>query len=200
MSTAVSQSDIDALNDPDEWKSLSSDEQQRILHAGLEEEFGDQSSALATTVDDWDEHSTTTQRDTLAAIEGSLDETWTGVAFKGVDAKQSIPVELSTLTDKQETQLREKVELLMDVEQLNAETPEEALDEYGEDAGELFDRLDDLDEWLPVFLAGVSADPAFDEQWWTETDFPSGFKLEVFYIIAERYSDEMRQIQSFRAE
>lgn len=213
MSATVSQSDKEALNDPEEWQSLSSDEQQRILQSGLEEHIGGPSGSMSTVEDNrsesWSETSSETKDKTLQAIEESLEDTWTGKAFEGIDTKKTIPVELSPLTDDQQEVVQNKVQLLMKVESMNVESwdiesldddnIDEVVEEHGEEAGEMLGKLNELQDWLPGFLADISAEPDFDTQWWTGTDFPSGFKMEVFYIIVERYADEMRQIQSFRS-
>ena len=156
-------------------------------------------------VENWDDVDDETAADTLAAIEQSLEETWTASAFEDDRSTTTIPVEMYQLSEGQQEAVMDRVQLIAQVEQAGqqsgAETAEELQDELGDEAAEMFDSLGEIEDWLDEFLADVSASDALDRNWWGDHDnYPGGLRMALFMIMVERYQDRLEGAQSFRGQ
>lgn len=183
-----------ALNDGDEWRDLSSNEQSEILQEGLQEKLGDEPGV--GDIPRWEDTDDVTQEQTLAAIEGALDETWTLFLFEDED-RATVPFEMSELTEAQQDEVSEWITLFGQIEQSDAESLDE-LRERLDDADEMMNRLETFETWVNEFLAGVTTGDTFDAEWWTAGKFPAGTRLGVFGGVVDRYKEQMTGAQSFR--
>lgn len=198
-STAVPDSHLEAIDDPDAWRELSHEEQSDALAAKHAEE----SRTHDDGVRDWDAIDNPTQEDTLAAIQQSLDETWTAECFAFDSDSPTVPFEVLELTEAQQDTLEERAQLVAQVEEAGekdgVETADDLKAELGDDAAELFDSLDDLDAWLNQFMEDITAGDHFTAEWWADGgDMPAGLRLELFFEVFTRYNDRMEAAQSFR--
>lgn len=184
----------ESINDADEWQQLSADEQSEILQQGLQTELGDEPGV--GEIPRWDDFDETSQEQTIAAIEGALEETWTALLFED-DSRQTIPFEVSELTEKQQDELMEWLQVFGTLEQADAESVEGLRDEL-DDVDEIIDQLDDFEPWVDGYLAEITTGEAFDAQWWSSGAYPSGTRLELFTIVILRYEDQMAGAESFQ--
>ncbi|WP_435075956.1 hypothetical protein [Halococcus sp. AFM35] len=187
--------------DRESWDELGNPEQQDTLVEAMQERALDGSGDA--DVPDWDDYDEPTKSETLAAIEQSLEDTWTVEAFEGVENKRTIPVEVYELTGDQEEEMNEKAEVISRVSQLSESDDIDDVDdlreEMGEDADELFESLEDAETWLFEFLGEISEDPTLSADWWRDTsNYPAGLHSEVFSEIFVRHQEQQQAAQSFR--
>lgn len=192
--------DTATINDADDWRDLSPDEQREVLDVGWEETDTDEAG-----VRDWDRIDDATQQDTLDAIQQSLDETWTAHAFEGIEDETTVPFEMRKMNDDQQSELEDRAQLLAQVdaagEKEGVENADDLKAELGDDAAELFESLGELESWLNDFLDDATAGDRFVSEWWADgTNYPGGLRLELFFEVFARYSDRLETAQSFRTE
>ncbi|EMA42657.1 hypothetical protein [Halococcus saccharolyticus] len=194
---------FETSKDREAWDELGNPEQQDTLVDAMQEKSLDGSED--DDVRNWDEIDDATQEDTLAAIEQSLDETWTAKAFEGLAEETTIPVEMVKLTEEQQAAVEDRITLIAQVEQaaedVDAEDAEALKAELDDEAAELFENLDDFDAWADGFLAEITAGDALDREWWADRDnYPDGFRVEVVFATYHHYQDRTEGALSFRAE
>lgn len=197
-STTVPEAHLDAIDDPEAWHELSHDEQSDALAAKHEEE----SRVHDDGIRDFDAIDEPTQQDTLDAIQQSLDETWTAECFAFDSDAPTVPFEVVELTEGQQDTVEERAQLIAQVEELGQqdgiETADDIKAELGDDAAELFDSLDELDDWLNQFLADITTGSKFDSVWWAAGDYPAGLRTELLSETFMRYHERSEAAQSFR--
>lgn len=186
------------------WDELGNPKQQDELVGAMQDRSMD-GSGDDLDVRNWDEIDDATQEDTLAAIEQSLEETWTAKAFEGLDAETTIPVEMVKLTEEQQAAVEDRITLIAQVEEAaedaDAEDAEALKAELDDEAAELFESLDDFDAWADRFLAEITAGDALDREWWADrNNYPDGFRVEVVFATYHHYQDRTEGALSFRAE
>ena len=189
--------------DRESWDELGNPEQQDTLVGAMQERALDGSDDA--DVPDWGDYDEPTKSETMAAIEQSLDDTWTVEAFEAIEDKRTIPVEVHELTGAQEEAVEENAELIYRVSQLGeSEDVEDADDlraELGDEADDLFDDLEDVEEWLFGFLGDICEDPTLTADWWRDaSNYPAGLHGEVFSEIIVRRQERQPAAQSFREE
>lgn len=183
-----------AINDSDEWQQLSNDEQRDILQQGFEEELGREPGV--GEIPRWEDTDEVTQEQTLAAIEGALDETWTALLFDD-EPRKTVPFEVRELSEADQDELLEWMQVFGQLEQAEADSVEELRDEI-DDADELMGRLDQFESWMTGFLAEITTGEAFDSDWWAAADFPGGTRIALFEAVVERYEGQMTGAESFQ--
>lgn len=185
-----------AINNRDEWQAISRDEQREVLQEGLQQELGDEPGV--GEVPRWDTVDEVTQEQTLAAIEGALDESWTARAFED-SPKQTVPFEMRQLTEAQQDDVLEWVQVFAALHGADAESVDELRDQM-DNADEVIEKLDDFNSWANGFLAEITVGDRFDAAWWASGDAPSGTRLELFEGVLERYEGQISGSKSFRGE
>lgn len=183
-----------AINDADEWQDLSSDEQSEILQQGLEDEHGDEPGV--GEIPRWEDTDDVSQKQTLAAIEGALEETWTALLFED-SPRPTIPFEVRELSEAEQDEMMEWVQVFGRLQQAEAESVEDLRDEVA-DADEIMDRLDEFEPWMESYLAEITDGSTFDDEWWAAADYPGGTRLALFEEVIERYEDQMAGAESFQ--
>lgn len=183
-----------AINDADEWSSLSRDEQSEFLQQGLESEHGDVPGV--GEIPRWEDTDEVTQKQTLAAIEGALDETWTALLFED-SARPTIPFEVKELSESEQDEMMEWMQVFGRLEQAEAESVEELRAEV-DDADEIMDRLEEFEPWMGSYLAQITTGETFDAEWWAAADYPGGTRLALFEEVIQRYEDQMAGAESFQ--
>lgn len=186
--------DTSAINDPEEWKSLSAEEQSEILQEGYEQT---QNSGSEGDIPNWEEVDEVSQEQTLAALQGALDETWTAKVFEGDGSKRTIPFEMNQMTEEQQDSVTEWMEVFAELEESGVDDLDELEDL--DQAGEILDTLDEFDPWLDQFLADLSDGEQFTAEWWEDGSMlPAGTKLQLFFNVFGRYQEQSQNTQSFR--
>ena len=189
--------------DRESWDELGNPEQQDTLVAAMQERSpGGNGDA---DILDWDDYDEPTKSETMAAIEQSLEDTWTVNAFEGVEDKRTIPVEVHELTGDQQEAIEENAELIYRVSQASeagdVEDADDLREELGDEAEELFDDLDDVETWLMEFLGDICEEPTLSADWWRDaSNYPAGLHSEVFSEIFVRHQERQEAAQSFREE
>lgn len=182
------------INDADEWSSLSRDEQSEILQEGLQTEHGDEPGVGA--IPRWEDTDEVTQKQTLAAIEGALDETWTALLFED-EPRKTVPFEVRELSEAEQDEMMEWVQVFGRLEQAQADSVEELRAEV-DDADEIMGRLEEFEPWMESYLAQITDGSTFDVEWWAAADYPGGTRLALFEEVIQRYEDQMAGAESFQ--
>lgn len=190
--------DTSAINDMEEWQSLSNEEQSEILQEGFEKAESGGSGSSDRNIPNWEEVDEVSQEQTLAALQGALDDTWTAKVFEGDDSQKTIPFEMRQMTEEQQDSVTEWMDVFAEMKNSGVDSLDE-LEDNLDQAGELLDMLDDFDPWLNQFLADLSVGEHFTVEWWSRgKKLPAGTKLQLFYTVFERHQDQSKNTQSFR--
>lgn len=212
--------DADPMQDAEAWKDLSREEQSDLLDEGLQDLKGESDG------DAWRHLSDTEQAETISAIERdggrppeelsdteramqeALQETWTVEIFADLEDVPTVPFECRELDAKEQSKLMEAGQAVLQVEQSLGDlddVDEDDLDdaEFGGIDLDLehFDSADDLNEWIPRFLASVTEDAAFDaERFRTGERMRTNTRRLLFIEIFLRYQEEVDRAIKFRTE
>lgn len=190
--------DTSAINDPEEWESLSHEEQSEILQEGYDKaENTNGTGGDDRDIPDWEEVDEVSQEQTLAALQGALEETWTAKVFEQDDDQRTIPFEICQMTEEQQDSVTEWMEVFAELEESGVDSLDE-IDDLDQ-AGDILDTLDEFDPWLNQFLADLSVGETFTVDWWSDgTKLPAGTKLQLFFKIFGRHQEQSKNTQSFR--
>lgn len=217
----------DPMQDADAWQALSREEQHDILDDGLADlkgetdgegwrhlSDGEQRNTIAaierspdgghTPGDDAADQSLSA---TEQAMQAALSETWTAHIFEDLDDVPTVPFECRELDTEEQTMAQDAFRALGRLER-DAERLADEQGDVDEDdlvaldiESEFFDSPQDIEAWLPEFLASVTTDDAFDaERWRTGRGVRSNTMSLLLIEIALRYREESERAIKFRAE
>lgn len=205
--------DTTSSHDAEEWEALSREEQSAALDEGLER-LRDKTEGevrkwppekRVATEDaierDHDRDRETTATDLPAAaqeMQRELQETWTAKVFEGVEDTTTLEFEIQELSQATKDELDEAGRLIA---QLQATAEDEAdIDDFDIESDH-FDSIDELEEWIPEFLATVTAHEWYtEERWRSGEDIKAGIRELLIMEVYYHYDQEMQQAVEFRSE
>lgn len=172
----------------EEWQELDDEERDERLHSKMEELNTAQQTATGDEVLSVEEKESAVAK--LQAV--SQKEREAVITVRGVD----IPIPVHTLSEAQQETVREKIQVIFDVDDLQEQEDVDDVEDLDED---VLDQLEDLDDWLNDFLAEVTVEEEMDQDYWEAGEgIPAGTKYLLFFNIAEHMTQEMEQVGSFR--
>lgn len=204
-------------DDAEQWTALSREEQSAALDEGLADLKGEQGDGA------WRHRSEREQRATIAAIErdadagrqpepsdaeramrAALEQTWTATIFDHDDAIPTVPIECRELTGAEQAKLQEAGRIMMALEErVEAADGDVEIDDLEaiDIDSDHFDRVGDLDDWIPELLGDVVVAEEFDaERFRTGERLRSNTRRELFMELFFRYEEEIQRAQEFRTE
>lgn len=170
------------------WEQLDDEERDDLLHEKMEEMGTGQQTSQGEEVMDLEEKESAVAK--LQAVSQKTREAV--ITIRGAD----IPIPVETLDESQQEAVREKIQVIFSVDDLQETEDVEDVDDLDDDT---LEQLDDLDEWLNEFLAEVTVEEEMDQAYWEAGEgIPAGTKYLLFFDVAEHMMEEMEQVGSFR--